>query len=164
MDRRFEFWYCDSCKNGAYIDDTITLMQYPCLACELPVILLSIYLPIFNSGFSALRVYAMMEYKRPLTVVVFLLNLVPFGTNLVSIVAIRRYLMLHSRWTKFNSITRVIVQDSELCTVFSGASNDTILVYVPIEIMTRNLNSDTNKSFHLADVSLSLSQRWPCIK
>ena len=41
-------------------------------------------LPSPTPGFSALRVYALLDGKKLIAVVVFLLNLVPFVTNLVS--------------------------------------------------------------------------------
>ncbi|KAI0738123.1 hypothetical protein BC629DRAFT_1300472, partial [Irpex lacteus] len=56
------------CKVGLYIDIALQLMQYLCFA-----------------WFSSLRVYALLDGKYVIAGIVFLLNLVPFATNMVSL-------------------------------------------------------------------------------
>lgn len=72
-----------------YVDQAVKLMQYPCLACKC-------YCPtsrvfhqltdsqILDAGFSALRVYALLDGKYFVTALVLLLNVVPFAANIVS--------------------------------------------------------------------------------
>lgn len=70
----------------------LTLLQYLCIACKLFFIFLTgiyqnncmtiFYLP----GFSALRVYALLNGRYLVACLVFLLNLVPFAINMVSII------------------------------------------------------------------------------
>ncbi|KAI0769555.1 hypothetical protein BC629DRAFT_792037 [Irpex lacteus] len=83
----------DSCKAATYISDVLFLIQYLCFAL-----------------FSAMRVYALSEGRHIVAGLVFLLNLVPFATNLFNM-----------------SIIRVIM-DSELCSD------------VPSESVTAGLN------------------------
>lgn len=78
-----------SCVVGEYIDGALQLLQYLCLACEcspaLPIYLEPADFRALNmAGFSALRVYALSNGKYLPAGIVLLLNLVPFGTNMVS--------------------------------------------------------------------------------
>ena len=69
-----------------YIDDALVLIQFLCFACERRFFA-GTFLPPAGSpvpGFSALRVYALLDGKKLISGFIFLPNLVPLVTNLVS--------------------------------------------------------------------------------
>ncbi|KAI0769500.1 hypothetical protein BC629DRAFT_1533270 [Irpex lacteus] len=78
-----------------YIDSALRLLQFLCLA-----------------WFSSLRVYALLDGKYIMAGIVLLLNLVPFGTNMVS------------------AANTVVVEDSVVCTSVSRISDNVILSYL----------------------------------
>ena len=83
--------------------DALGLIKFLCFACErrfLHTIFTSLTRPV--PGFSALRVYALLDGKKLIAGVVFLLNLVPFVTNLVGHIS---YISPHTLDKPRHSIT-----------------------------------------------------------
>ncbi len=79
----------NSCEFMLRIDQALRLTQYLCLACESFCPTSWVYheltdSQILDAGFSALRVYALLDGKYIVTALVLLLNVVPFATNIVS--------------------------------------------------------------------------------
>ncbi|KAI0769558.1 hypothetical protein BC629DRAFT_1442237 [Irpex lacteus] len=71
---------CYSCKANIYMQGALTLIQYSCLAL-----------------FSAFRVYALSDGRCIMAGLVFLLNMVPFATNMSAFLCIRRSAQASSR-------------------------------------------------------------------
>ncbi len=87
--RGLKFECHNSCAVGVYINQALRLTQYLCLACECFCPTTRVYHEladsrIIDTGFSALRVYALLDGKYIVTALVLLLNVVPFAANIVS--------------------------------------------------------------------------------
>ena len=104
-----------------YVGSALTLTQFLCFACEyhFPAHPRRHHSLSRGSGFSALRVYALLDGRKFLAGVVLLLNLVPFALNLVSTVLCACFSVLPDYRAQYGYATDIIVVDSELCTVIS---------------------------------------------
>ncbi len=58
--------------------------------------------------FSALRVYAVWDQNIALSLLVMMLNVVPFITNMVSVYRFRRILYIHSQYCKYGDSSVVL--------------------------------------------------------
>lgn len=115
------------------IDQVLMLIQYLCLACERSGTEPRMHyeltnLQISNAGFSALRVYALLDGKYLIAGIVLLLNLVPFATNMVSTTMTKGANDdLYTR-LKFSYVTSVVLNDAEACKAVPQSSNNLLLM------------------------------------
>ena len=107
-----------------YVGSALNLIQFLCFACEyhFPARPRRPHSLSRGSGFSALRVYALLDGRKLLAAIVFLLNLVPFAVNLVSTVLCACSSVSPDYRARYGDATDIIVLDSEICGTISSLS------------------------------------------
>lgn len=83
---QFSSSWCNSCKAMQYMDAILELVQFPCLACELPATSrkrIRVDHQSFELVFAAMRIYGLLDGKYLLACFVCALNLIPFFADAV---------------------------------------------------------------------------------